>query len=130
MEPRGVAKIAVVTRVSGFAGFRGVDNIDEFAGGDVMKLKAGMTGGKMGEGAVKLVHLLTKEHVHVFRDATVGVKLCKNPFGAALDVNIKFEPKPEACGGRGVARSEIGVLNARENAPFTAVPVEAEGALN
>ena len=60
----------------------------------------------------------------------MGVELGKNPLRAALDVNAEVEPEPEAVERGRIARGEVGVLDARKEAPFAPAPVEAERALD
>lgn len=55
-ETREVAEIAVVGRVTGFAGLGGVDDVHELAGGDVMVLEAQRGGGEIEEGLVEVAH--------------------------------------------------------------------------
>jgi hypothetical protein len=107
-----------------------VDNVHELAGGGVVVVEAGVSGCETGQGMVEGADLLTEEHVDIGWDAAVGMELGKEPLRAAIDVDIEIEPELEAEEGGGIALGEIGVLDAGEEAPFAAAPIEAERALD
>jgi len=127
---RSVAEIPVPGRVSGLAGLRGVDDVHQLAGGHVMVMEVGVRGGEMREGTVKLPHGAAQEHVHVRGDSAMGMKLCKNPVGPPRDMDVKVEPELQACKGWRIVRSQVAILDAREEPPFAPAPVKAEGTLD
>lgn len=116
--------------VAGLAGFGGVDDVYQLAGGDVVEMEIGVGGGEIVEGSVEPAHGGAEEHVDVGGNATVGVELGEYPLGPALDVDVEVEPEAQAEEGGGIEGGEVGVLDAGEDGPFAATPVEAEGALD